>query len=202
MSSEGLSKSAMIKHIRKLNIMVKDDYVQKNLPKLTKDDLQKSFERRFSKESDSRGLVWYKPKGDYDVLPKRLADGMWQKISPNWNKMIRSDAKKNKATEAKAKKEKSAVDIIVDLKNAMNPIFDKKYNPKSVVDRIDSKKDIDDINKEITIIQKKVKETSSKLKTKGNESEAEKSQLQKLQEKYTNRLKSVVKSMKKGASFL
>ena len=107
MSSEGLSKSAMIKHIRKLNKMVKDDYVQKNLPKLTKEALQKSFERRFSKESDSRGLIWYKPKGYYDDLPKRLADGMWQKISPNWNKMIRADARKNKAREAKAKKEKA-----------------------------------------------------------------------------------------------
>lgn len=100
------------------------------------------------------------------------------------------------------KKAKTPVDVVVDLKQAMNPIFDKKFNPKSVVDRINSKKDIDDINKEITIIQKKVKEVSGKLKSSGKETEAEKKQLQKLQEKYTKRLKSIVNSMKKGASFL
>jgi hypothetical protein len=111
-------------------------------------------------------------------------------------------AKKATAKKSEKKKEKSAVDTIVDLKEAMSPIFDKKFNPKSVIDRIDSMKDIDDINKEITIIQKKVKEVSAKSKSSGKETEAEKKQLQKLQEKYTKRLKSIVNSMKKGGSFL
>tara|TARA_R110002153_G_scaffold215749_2_gene368361 strand:- start:590 stop:1153 length:564 start_codon:yes stop_codon:yes gene_type:complete len=102
----------------------------------------------------------------------------------------------------KAKPKKNAVDVVVDLKIVMSPIFDKKFNPKSVIDRINSKKDIDDINKEITIIQKKVKETAGKLKSSGKENEAERQQLQKLQEKYTKRLKSVIKSMKEGASYL
>lgn len=85
----------------------------------------------------------------------------------------------------------------------MSPIFDKKFNPKSVVDRIDSMKDIDDIDKEITIIQKKVKEVSAKLeKSSVKETEAERTQLQKLQERYNKRLKSVIKSTAKGASFL
>lgn len=106
----------------------------------------------------------------------------------------------NKAKKEKSpKKEKSLVDIIVDMKLVMSPIFNKKFNPKSIVDTIKSMKDIDVINKEITIIQKKVKETSSKLKSSGKETEAERNQLQKLQEKYTKRLKSVIKSMKKGA---
>ena len=102
----------------------------------------------------------------------------------------------------KAKPKKTAVDVVVDLKIVMSPIFDKKFNPKSVIDRINSKKDIDDINKEITIIQKKVKETAGKLKSSGKENNAERQQLQKLQEKYTKRLKSVIKSMKEGASYL
>ena len=105
--------------------------------------------------------------------------------------------KKEKAP-PKPKKENSAVDNIVDLKEAMSPIFDKKFNPKSVVDRIKSMKDIDDINKEITIIQKNVKETASKLKSTGKETEAERKQLQKLQEKYTKRLKSIIKSLKEN----
>ena len=100
------------------------------------------------------------------------------------------------------KKKEPKKDTIVDLKEVMNPIFDKKFNPKSVVDRIDSKKDIDDINKEITIIQKKVKEVSAKSKSSGKETEAETRQLQKLQEKYTKRLNSIIKSMKTGASYL
>ena len=142
-----------------------------------------------------------KPASLQEIKDSLMIPGKYTKKEIKEGKaLVKNQPKKAKAPAPK--KAKSPVDTIVDLKQAMSPIFDKKFNPKSVVDRIDTKKDIDDINKEITIIQKKVKEVSSKSKSSGKETEAQKRQLQKLQEKYTKRLKSIVNSIKKGTSFL
>lgn len=142
---------------------------------------------------------------DDSNLTKKQKETLYKRTYNEFKKMFKkfNEEKKSKAKKSVTnKKEKSAVDIIADIKEVMNPIFDKKFNPKSVVNRIDSMKDIDDINKEITIIQKKVKEVSGKSKSSGKETEAETTQLQKLQEKFTKRLKSIIKSMKTGASYL
>tara|TARA_R110001592_G_scaffold32514_2_gene113797 strand:+ start:11968 stop:12882 length:915 start_codon:yes stop_codon:yes gene_type:complete len=177
-----------------------------------KDSLMISGNYTLAEIKAGKGLVKNQPKKSVSIT-KKEAQALADSLDKPSKKSLIDELKDlpdfknptNVPKKAKApapKKAKSPVDTIVDLKQAMSPIFDKKFNPKSVVDRIDTKKDIDDINKEITIIQKKVKEVSSKSKSSGKETEAQKRQLQKLQEKYTKRLKSIVNSIKKGASFL
>jgi|TARA_R100000149_G_C5875809_1_gene139617 hypothetical protein len=83
MSNKPLSKATMIKHIRELNKSIKDQYVKKNLPKLSRDQLEKAFKKRFQEDMTPSGRKYYKPKGIYAETPSVLSDAEWTKISPH-----------------------------------------------------------------------------------------------------------------------
>ena len=83
MSNKPLSKAVMIKHIRELNKSIKDQYVLKNLPKLSREQLEKAFKKRFQESTSSFGQKFYNPKGIYADTASVLADPFWQNLSPH-----------------------------------------------------------------------------------------------------------------------
>lgn len=101
--SSNLSKASMIRHIRAMNKSIKDQYVLKNLPKLSREQLEKAFNKRFQEATSSMGQKFYKPKGIYAETSKVLSDGEYQKLSPH-KTPIKKKAETKKEEPAEPKK--------------------------------------------------------------------------------------------------
>ena len=82
----------------------------------------------------------------------------------------------------------------------MSPIFDKNFNPKSIIDRVNNKKDIEKIVNEVNEIQEKVKALASKIGKTGDESQTDKLNI--LNNKWIKRKKSIQKSLRQADNML
>ena len=157
-----------------------------------KNNLKKMIKADINKFSNTKKIVEKEKKGDKST--EQLI------LDINSGKYLKEIKEKEKKKPPAKQKTEPAKEVLEKLSKVMSPIFDKNFNPKSIIDRVNNKKDIEKIVNEVNEIQEKVKALASKIGKTGDESQTDKLNI--LNNKWIKRKKSIQKSLRQADNML